>query len=239
MYKEYIVSWDIAKQQDATVVQVWRQVPQVIGEKYNERIFTFWDCIRLVKWEQIPYTEQVRRVSLILGSAELKNNHDLLIDGTGVGQAIADMIREAKLSPIEIVFSGGAKPQELYMGNSDKRFGSGMDMNVLRGYSVPKVDMIGAAQTILEEHRIPPIADIPYASEFERQLLHFQGKVNEKGHTTYGNDNEAKHDDFVASFLMFCWWVKYCEGNRTNDIEKPVNKTSKNYDWNPLKEFNI
>ena len=33
--KEYIVSWDIAKQQDATVIQFRWLNPEIIGEKHN------------------------------------------------------------------------------------------------------------------------------------------------------------------------------------------------------------
>lgn len=231
--KEYIVSWDIAKNNDATVIEFWWLNPQIIGDK-NQRIFTYWVCDFIIKWEQMSYTEQVDRLALILGGERYKNNHVLLMDGTGVGQAIADLARSKGLTPIEVVFSGGIKEQPLYYGQADQRFGATMDIKLQRGWSVPKVEMITDARALIEQDRVKVPTDIPYSAEFKRELVHFQGKVNDKGHTTYGNDAEAKHDDFVASFLMFCWWVKFNEKS-TLSLEKPVNRAAKTYEWSPFK----
>lgn len=233
--KEYIVSWDIAKQHDATVIQFWWLNPEIVGEQ-NQRIFTHWTCDYIVKWEKLSYTEQVERLALILEGERYKNNHTLLMDGTGVGQAIADLCRSKKLKPIEIVFSGGIKEQPLYYGQTDQRFGTGMDIKLQRGWSVPKVEMITSAHALIQQDRVKVPDDIPYAAEFQRELMHFEGKVNEKGHTTYGNDAEAKHDDFVASFLMACWWIHRNE-KETKALEKPVNRGKTSYDWNPMKVF--
>ena len=234
--KEFLVSWDIAKQTDATVIQFWWLNPQIIGEKGNERIYTFWTCDHIIKWEKLSYTEQVEKLAIILEGKDYKNNHYLLMDGTGVGQAVADLCRSKKLRPIEIVFSGGIKEQPLYYGQTDQRFGTSMDIKLQRGYSVPKVEMITSAHTLIQQGRVPVPDDIPYAAEFKRELMHFEGRVNEKGHTTYGNDAEAKHDDFVAAFLMACWYI-HSKLDKYTEIEKPVNKGSKSYDWNPLKVF--
>ena len=229
--KEYTLVWDVAKQNDATVIQIYRRTPEFIGER-NQRMFVYNDLIWQTMWEQVPYTEQVERVYTLLEGEQLKNNNHLLLDGTGVGQAVADIARAKTLQPLEIVFSAGAKEQPLYMGGADRRFGGGMEMNVLRGWSVPKVDMIDAAKVMMEQNRIRVAPDIPYEAMFKQQLLHFQGRVNEKGHTTYGNDEIAKHDDFVAAFIMAQWWFRRCEAE-TKALERPVKKQTE-YTWNPF-----
>ena len=234
MMNEYIVSWDIAKQQDATVIQFWWCNPKIIGEKVNERIFTRWTCDRVIKWEKLSYVEQVERLALILNGKDYKNNHVLLLDGTGIGQAVADLCRSKKLSPTEIIFSGGIKEQPLYMGDTDRRFGNGMDLRIQRGWSVPKVEMITDAHALIQQDRVKVPPQIKYAAEFEREIQHFEGRVNEKGHTVYGNDAEAKHDDFVASFLMVCWWIRHKE-RELLELEKPVKKANTSYDWSPFK----
>lgn len=237
--KEFIVSWDIAKQNDATVIQFWWYKPVILGDKRqgNERFFCRWQCDYIIKWEQMPYTDQVEKLALILEGAKYKNNHILLMDGTGVGQAVADLARSKGLKPVEIVFSGGIKAQPLTYGQADSRFSSDMDFKLMRGWSVPKQEMITDAHTMLEQDRAKVYpGTVPYAAEFKLQLEHFQGKVNEKGHTTYGNDNEAKHDDFVASFLMFCWQAKQLiKSEELQKAEKPVVRANQSYDWNPLK----
>lgn len=233
--KEYVIVWDIAKQNDASAIQVYRRTPDFVGD-HNQRVFTYSDLIWQTLWEQVSYIEQVERVYNLAESDKMKNNHELLLDGTGVGQAVADLARAKGLSLIEIIFSGGIKPQPLYMGDNDKRFGTNMDLKIMRGWSVPKVDMIDAAKVMMEQHRIRIADGIPYGDKFKTQLLHFQGKVNEKGHMQYGNDAEAQHDDLVATFLIYCWWAKFTE-KETREFEKPVNKASKTYDWNPLKNY--
>ena len=237
--KEYAVIWDIAKNNDASAIQIYRRTPDFVGkDNVNQRMFTYSDLIWQTLWEQVPYTEQVERVYRLAESETLKNNHDLLLDGTGVGQAIADLARAKGLSLLEIVFSGGIKPQPLYMGDTDRRFGSGMDMKIQRGWSVPKVDMIDAAKVMMEQNRIRIADGIPFEEKFKNQLMHFQGKVNEKGHIQYGNDAEAQHDDLVATFLIYCWWAKFNE-QEARAYEKPVTKANKTYDWNPLKNYNF
>ena len=235
--KEFLVSWDIAKQTDATVIQFWWLNPQIIGEDGNERVFTYWVCDNILKWEKLSYTEQVDRLATILGGNRFKNNHILLMDGTGVGQAIADLCRSRKLEPIEIVFSGGIKEQPLYYGQADQRFGSTMDIKLQRGWSVPKVEMITSAHTLIQQGRVPCPDETPYAEEFKRELMHFEGRVNEKGHTVYGNDAEAKHDDFVAAFLMACWYIKKKLNTYTDNIEKTVSRASNSYAWNSFKHM--
>lgn len=236
--KEYVAVWDIAKQNDATVVQIYKRVPDFVGQEHNQRIFTFCDLIWQTKWEQVPYDVQINKICTLLNGVEFKNNHDLLLDGTGVGQAVVDFVRAGGLEPTEIVFSGGIEERPLYLEARDRRFGTGMDMKILRGYSVPKENLVAAAEVMLKQKRIRVAEGIPYEAEFKKQLLHFQGKVNEKGHVQYGNDAEAQHDDFVAAFLMMCWWIKREDKEKESDaLEKPVNRASNTYDWNPLKNY--
>ena len=239
MDREYILGWDVAQKQDKTALQLWRRTPSILpGNKIaEERVFNYLDLVYQKEMEGVPYTEQCRCVHELIEGERLKNNTDLVIDGTGIGQAVVDIMRETGLEPIPIIFTSGLTMNIKYM-EAQRRFGGfgqSLDLKVIAELCVPKVDMIHAAKVLIEQNRIRISSGVNNAEEFKKQLLHFKGKVNERGNISYGNDTEAKHDDWVACFIMCCWYANY--SGQSNNEKKIPKDNNNSYEWNPLGEL--
>lgn len=235
--REYLLSWDVAQKQDKTALQLWRRTPSIVpGNRIAEdRVFNYLDLVYQREMEGVPYTEQCRRVQELMNGERMKNNCDLIIDGTGIGQAVVDIMREHGLEPIPIVFTSGLTMNVKY-AEATRRFGGfgkTLDLRTIAELCVPKVDMIHAAKVLLEQNRIRIATGVANAEEFKKQLLHFKGKVNERGNVSYGNDAEAKHDDWVACFIMACWFANY-SGQTDNERKVPKSGGDTYKTWNPL-----
>jgi hypothetical protein len=121
---------------------------------------------------------------------------DLIVDSTGVGRPVIDSLRSAGLKPIAVTVHGGVKEQH------DTQW----------DYSVPKRDLVGAAQLLLGK-KLLTIADQPLKETLEKELRSFQVDVS-KGHDTYGNAESgpwriAENDDIVFALSLACWRVHH------------------------------
>lgn len=238
---QYLVVIDVAKKQDATSIQIWRNTPEFLkGDErvyLQDRIFHYFDLVFQTKMEKIPYTDQADKIKALMDSEAMKNNSELIVDGTGVGEAIIDILRSKSLRPTPIVFTGGDQLNIKYEKNLRRfgGFGAGIGtMQVIRQLDVPKKDLVAAGQTMIQQCRLRIAPEVQYANDFRKQLVHFKGKVNEKtGYTSYNNDNPEVHDDFTVCFLMAMWYFRYRHYMDDERIVPPESR-SNSYDWDPL-----
>ena len=238
---QYLVVMDVAKKQDATALQIWRNTPEFLkGDErvyLQDRIFHYFDLVFQTKMEHVPYTDQGDRIKALMDSEAMKNNSELIVDGTGVGEPIIDILRSKSLRPTSIVFTNGEQLNIKYedLNRRFGGFGTGIGtMKVVKQLDVPKKDLVAAGQAIIQQARLRIAPDVQYVEDFKRQLIHFKGKVNEKtGYTSYNNDNPDIHDDLTVCFLMAMWYFKY---RHYMDDERivPQGSKSSSYDWDPL-----
>jgi hypothetical protein len=141
-----------------------------------------------------PYPAQVARVKALHdhlkaqeGSAPL-----LVVDQTGVGRPVVDMLRAAELSPIAVTITGG-----------DTVTQDGRD------YRVPKRDLVSVVQVLLQAERLKIASSLKEASTLTAELLAFKVSISLKGHDSYGNDvgpwRENPHDDLVLAVALAAW----------------------------------
>jgi len=175
-----------------------------------DRVIHYYDIKLIEKYQGLGYDEQAQRIATVMQNPKLRMNTDLLVDGTGIGDAAVELIRKRGLYPIPIIFSGGDKANEHHA-----EFGSIFkDSNgvlsgarVINNISVPKKDLIDGGKVMLEQGRLR-VAPGRWNDDFQKQLLKFKGKVNEKNrHTKYEAETEQDHDDLVVCFLMGSWWI--------------------------------
>ena len=142
-----------------------------------------------------PYPAQVARIKELsehlkadTGSAPL-----LVVDQTGVGRPVVDMLRAAELSPVAVTITGG-----------DAVTQDGRD------YRVPKRDLVSVVQVLLQSDRLKIARALPEASTLTSELLAFKVSISLKGHDSYGNDvglwRENPHDDLVLAVALAAWY---------------------------------
>ncbi len=144
------------------------------------------------------YVAQVRFVRRLYAelTRKCKPRPVLVIDATGVGQAVADMFREKGLQPIEIWFTGGNKP-------TARTF----------GWNVPKSEIISALQRTIGRQELKIAAGIPEAGVLVEEATRMEAKQNPSGYVRYEH-REGEHDDMVLSVGIGLWLAYWSRKNR-------------------------
>lgn len=228
--KEYAVLVDIARKRDFTGIMVMKDFPEVVPEikaiGTGPRVIHFYDIVHIEKFQGLRYQEIADRVAAVTDHSDLRNNSDLLVDGTGIGDAAVELMRGKSLYPLPIIFTASGQAREVYsdMGSVFGESGRLNAARVIKEIHVPKADLVAAGTLLLQQRRLR-VAPGRWADEFRKQLENFRGKVNEKtGRTKYEADTEAIHDDLVVCYLMGAWWFT----NRKGKNEIPEREIADN-----------
>ena len=135
-----------------------------------------------------PYPEVVRRMTTLLRTPPLEGNAEVVVDATGVGAAVVEMLREAGLYFESVIITAGDK--ETREGNT---------------YRVPKRDLIAAPQVLLQVRRLKIAAALPEAETLIEELTQFRYEITRAGNDSYGTWREGDHDDLVLAVALAVW----------------------------------
>jgi len=152
------------------------------------------------------YPDVVRRCATVLeGLTERWPDRDieLLVDKTGVGAGVVDILRELK---IWRAFRGADRGSVTLVPVT---LTSGDNVNVKpAGFCVPKSDVVASAVVLFQSGLLRISESIADRELLIRELVNFRQFVNKKGggSLSFSNDGKiAKHDDTVT-VLTFCAW---------------------------------
>ena len=183
----YIVGVDLAAQSDYTALIVLESTP---GPDHKPA----YAVRHLERWHS-AYPDTVRRVAAREADVrELGAPTELVVDGTGVGQPVVDMLREAKLKPVSVFIHGG---------EATARVGA--------QWRVPKRALVAHLQVVLQSGRLQIARSLSLADTLASELRGFKVEISSSGHDRYGNDvgaalwREADHDDLVLAVALAVW----------------------------------
>jgi hypothetical protein len=147
------------------------------------------------------YTAVVDRVKELTKTPPLAGKPSaLLVDKTGVGAGVIDHFEHRGINPIAVTITGGAT-----LGadpHSDRR-----------SYRVPKRDLVGAVQVLLQNGRLKIAERLPEAVTLRKELENFRVKIDPKtAHDSYEHWREGDHDDLVLAVAMACWFREWWQG---------------------------
>ena len=191
----------------------WRPInPEVIDNTYLVR---YLERFKL----GTPYPLIVERIARLMEQPQMKIEGKLIVDATGVGAPVVDMMKLRKLRPVCIKITSGHEVTQ-----------------TKDGYHVPKVELVSALAVLFHSKRIKVAAKLPEAKYLRKEVLAFKYKIDRQtGHTTYGADEEAEHDDIVLSVSLASWYAMRGHYNRaTIPGQEPWKKDEKANAWNPL-----
>jgi hypothetical protein len=136
-----------------------------------------------------PYPDVVRRIVQVTEAKELGGESHLIVDATGVGRPVVDLLREerppATLLPV------------LVSGAAQETTSDGF-------YLVPKRDLIVGLQLMFQQGRLPMARDLEHASDLVEELLGMETKATLAGRDVFG----ARHDDLVFAVALACWGLR-------------------------------
>jgi hypothetical protein len=127
----------------------------------------------------------------------------LVVDQTGVGRAVVDMLRRARpqatVRPITITGGHEVVPDGA-------------------GWHVPKKELVSVLQVLLQSRRLQVARGLPLASVLVKELQAFQVKITATAQETFAAWRERDHDDLVLAVALATWvgehamqqfWMRY------------------------------
>jgi hypothetical protein len=178
MKEHFVMGVDLGQTHDYTALVILERAESEFHARHIERLSL-----------GMGYPAQVERVAALVGSPQLAREVLIAVDGTGVGRAVVDLLRDA-LRPLQtpltaITITGGA---------TASRTGS--------RWTVPKRDLVAAAQVAIQTKRLKIAAALPSAQVLADELTAYRVTLSEDGRDSYGNGREAPHDDLVLALAI-------------------------------------
>ncbi|ADK81902.1 phage terminase large subunit family protein [Sediminispirochaeta smaragdinae] len=195
-----IVSVDLGQQFDFTAISVtqtreqWTTGPNIPAEwkaTSGDRLLTYYYYLRYLERMKMKYPDVVREVKKIVTALENDQTTALLVDATGVGLPVVEMMREDLLLPIPIIITGGNSISEQN-----------------GGFHIPKRFLVAALQGLFETGRLKIASGIGCLAEFMHEIENFRVKITQSGNDTYEAWRESDHDDLVISVAMGAWYAQ-------------------------------
>ncbi|MBI3977167.1 MAG: hypothetical protein HY331_03170 [Chloroflexi bacterium] len=179
----YLLGVDLGQAQDFTALAIAETAQADPPRTYLVRHLQRWPL-------GTTYPAIVEDLRAMLGQSPLAGRSVLVVDGTGVGRAVVDLLRSARLGAplLPITITGG----NVVTTDGAQR-------------NVPKRDLVGVLQVLLHTRRLLIGQDLPEARTLVGELLGFQVKITDAGRDTYGAWREGAHDDLVLALAVACW----------------------------------
>jgi hypothetical protein len=174
----YIVGVDLGKLQDFTAICIAQKLTLLKEGTYQI-------SKQPERYKGTSYKEIAKRLRKIM--SKLPNDSRLVVDATGVGEAVIELFEDLK--PISIWIHGGVNTT--HDGNK---------------WKVPKTDLVSVMEVLIQNGKLeaPPgeLTDI-----LIEEILNFKIKKDpETGHESYSAWRDRDHDDMVLALSLACWW---------------------------------
>jgi hypothetical protein len=122
----------------------------------------------------------------------------LIVDDTGVGRAVADLLKTKGLKFRAVTITGGDEVHAVGGGR----------------YRVPKRDLVGALEVPFHTGRLKIAEGMELWPTLKKELLSFRRKIDLRtAHDSYEAWREGDHDDLVLAAALACWWITRRRGS--------------------------
>jgi hypothetical protein len=190
MGADYFLGLDLGQTRDFTALAVLeRSPPTDAGTAVQQSEYALRHLHRFALGT--PYTEIVPSVAALVRSGPLAES-PVVVDQTGVGRAVVDLLRQSAGWVIPVTITGG----HAVTGAQDGSF------------HVPKKELVTALQVVLQARRLQIARGLADAATLVRELQNFQVKLTAAANETFGVWREGQHDDLVLAVALACWWAE-------------------------------
>ena len=115
----------------------------------------------------------------------------LVVDQTGVGRAVVDMLWDELRGQVPCHFTAVT----ITGGHAVTNPANGC-------LHVPKKELVGAVQVLLQSRRLRIAQTLPEAPVLVKELDNFRVKITEAANETFGAWREGQHDDLVFATAL-------------------------------------
>lgn len=180
----FFIGVDLGQRDDFTAIAVCEKIEPEDGDDYVLHVR------HLERFRGLKYPAVVERIQRLVTSPELAGKHAMAVDGTGVGVAIVDLLRDAGMTFDAVLIHGG-------------------DAETASGYSehrVPKRNLVGTLQVLMQSGRLCIGKRLRHASTLRAELQNFRVTIDPRtAHDSYSHWREQAHDDLVLATSMAAW----------------------------------
>jgi hypothetical protein len=192
--RDYFLGLDLGKLRDRTAIAILERSEQVIAERDPAT----WAPARVTTCDfrylrrlplHTPYTTVAEHVTRIAGKLAKDGDCSLIVDATGVGVPVVDLLRAAnapwRLMPVTIGHGAG------------EQYSDGV-------WRVPKRDLVAGLQLAFEHRNFRIASKLREAETLLEELTAMRATLRSSGVTRYESPGEA-HDD-LAIAVALAWW---------------------------------
>ena len=213
--RDFILGCDLGKKHDYTALLTVERVTTIgdengwIQSRLDEAQYHVSQISRV---KGMSYPKQVAAIKSnvrALQAIRPEPSVELVVDQTGVGAAVCDLLTDADLGcTLTFATITGADTMTHDRGSNE--------------YRIPKRDLASSVAVLLESDRLKYAAALPYLDALQDELKSFQIKINPRsGHDSYGNATDwrsAEHDDLVLALCLACWRGENRGGGWTSEL---------------------
>jgi hypothetical protein len=174
----FVLGADIGQAHDPTAIAIVEVAEAGLSVEHLERLPL-----------GTPYPLVAQRLSAFYEAAP--PSCALVIDATGVGRPVLDLLRQNGLSPIAVSI----------IGRGSERLDPKDTI-----WHVPKKRLLSPLACAIEAGRLSIAPDLPERETFKTELAAFHRKLNQRGYVVFGGKRE--HDDTVIAVALAVWWAE-------------------------------
>jgi hypothetical protein len=192
MRADFFIGLDLGQTRDFTALAVLeRRAPTDAGAAAEKPYYALRHLHRFPLGT--PYTEIVPAVAALTSKGRLSGS-PVVVDQTGVGRAVVELLRRACGWVVPVTITGGHAVGAAEGGS----------------FHVPKKELVTGLQVVLQSRRLGIARRLPEASKLVRELQQFQVKITAAANEAFGVWREGQHDDLVLAVALACWWGECC-----------------------------
>ncbi len=194
---QFAVCVDLGQQADPTAIAVLETWTEPTGD-FNPVTWEYPKRRRhAVRWlERVPlgtsYVDVVRNIFSLVRQWKQLGDCVVVVDATGVGAAVLDMLKQASWSHcrlVPVVFTAGER-----------------DTYHLDRWHVPKRDLIQGLAVVLEAAGLLIEPRLAESDALRRELQNIRWDISPSGRDLFSGGRE--HDDLVIALSLGLWWTR-------------------------------
>jgi hypothetical protein len=186
---QVFIGLDLGQKRDHSAIAVVEREEQRLAWMPPVRL-----GMRVRYLQRIPlgtsYTRVVERVSEIVRHPTLEGRSRVVADATGVGGAVVDLLRAARL---------GCPLTPVTITSGDRAHSQGDRWNL------PKRDLLTDLLVLLEAGELKISRGLSEAGTLVRELRAVEVRHRPGGVLRMGADGAGEHDDLVIAVALACW----------------------------------
>lgn len=188
------VGLDLGQRQDHSAIAVVERMDRWVA--YQGPAFHSLEVRHLERMALgTAYPAVVYRVQEVLQTSMRRGGCALVVDATGVGAPVVDLLKAAKLG-CELT------PVSITGGERESQSGTG----AAAVWCVPKKDLVAGVQVLLERRELKIAAQLRDAGTLVKELMSMRtAQRGTAGRVRMGAEGFGEHDDLAMALALACW----------------------------------